>query len=289
MGKGSNKVLKLGNKCIFCGDPADSREHITPEWLQELLPKQQDVNHTQGITQFDASGGSFDLGPTQREIHSGPTMRRRLPVVCAERCNGGWMSRLERAVKPWLGPMIQGHATTLDAEKCRLLALWAEKTAMVWEVTHTDSVTATQADREYLREKQLPTPFTEVWIGCSDDPIEWVGRIRHFDGVNVLFDEQQGPAGLVLPQKVRLRWDVIPVGKVFLLVSGATKPAGRIDAPGLGSRLTRIWPVGDTDVEFPSDKHVFTGQDLLDLSDYPGHLGAQSAEMINSFRSDGTS
>lgn len=284
MGKGSNKVLKLGNKCIFCGDPADSREHISPQWLQDWVEKQQDVNHTQGITRFDASDGSFDLGPTQTEIHSGPTMTRRLPVVCAERCNGGWMSRLEKAVNPWLGPMTHGQATTLDAERCRLLALWAEKTAMVWEVTDTASVTATQADRDYLREKQQPTPFTEVWIGQSNDPVEWVGRVRHFDGMITLFDEL-GPSGLALPQQVRVRWDVIPVGQVFLLVSGATNPAGRIDAPGLGSRLTQIWPVGD-DVEFPTGKHLFTGQDLLDLSDYPGHLGAQSADFIKSLNAN---
>ena len=155
-----NKVLELGLTCIFCGKPADSREHVFGEWLQEFVETDLDGNHRQGITRFDATGGAVIVDDTEVLIHGGGSMTRRLPVVCGQVCNGGWMSRLERAIKPWFGPMVQGAATELADERRRQLALWAEKTVMVFETTDQGSVTSTQEEREFIREHQKPNPLT---------------------------------------------------------------------------------------------------------------------------------
>jgi hypothetical protein len=274
MPKGRNKVHESGAACMFCGDPADSREHVFGQWLQEFVESDLTGNHKQGITRFDATGGTYDQDATNVQVHGGGFMTRKLPVVCAERCNGGWMSRLEKTVKPWLGPMVQGQKTNLDSDMCRLLALWAEKTAMVWETTDDQSVTATQADRDYLRVQQRPTPHTEVWIGHNGSP-EWISRPRHFHGGAVMFDEH-GTNRLLMPEQVRLRWDVIGIGEVVLLVSGASQEDARINPPGLSSWFTRIWPYEDRVAFPPPGKPLLLDQGLMGLSDLPGFLAAQN-------------
>ena len=49
-------------------------------------------------------------------------------------CNGGWMSALENRTKPILGAMIAGNVTTVDVVQQRIIAQWAHKTAMVFDL-----------------------------------------------------------------------------------------------------------------------------------------------------------
>ena len=55
-------------------------------------------------------------------------------VVC-ESCNTGWMSDLETDVKSALLPLVVGSPTVVSLDEQRLLAAWAQKTAMTLEHT----------------------------------------------------------------------------------------------------------------------------------------------------------
>lgn len=88
----------MGNRaCIFCGEPADSDEHLLSEWLQGVLPSDEPVLHYRQI------GGDES---ERREWMKRP-FREKAGVVCDD-CNTGWMSRLESGAKPTSSPGRSG-------------------------------------------------------------------------------------------------------------------------------------------------------------------------------------
>jgi hypothetical protein len=141
-------------------------------------------------------------------------------------------------------PDGQGAPVILDMDRRRQLALWGEKTAMVYETTQESTMSATQELREYVRVHQAPNPGTEVWLGrCGTK--EYQHRVHHYDSVSE-------------DKSVRGRWDLIGIGEVLLLVSGADPPWFTMVLPeiaeqagDLGKRMERIWPPSGEDISFP--------------------------------------
>lgn len=111
--------------CLACGETSSpaSREHVFSRWLLEELEC------------LDAPISLF------RRLGDGSSTQARVPItldsfklkrVC-ERCNSGWMSRLEVSVKPILLPIMRRTRAlgSLDEEERRILAKWAGKTAII--------------------------------------------------------------------------------------------------------------------------------------------------------------
>jgi hypothetical protein len=65
-----------------------------------------------------------------------------------QRRNQGWMSALEIATKPILGPMLQGTQVVLTVEPQNILATWAHKTAMVFDLITKSGGSAFYRDEE---------------------------------------------------------------------------------------------------------------------------------------------
>ena len=94
----------------------------------------------------------------------GSVLTARVREVC-QRCNSGWMSRLETAVQPILEDLWRPGSSSLVAPAAALtLATWATKTAWVREGVSDERVTATSEMRRRLAEEQIPPEFTEVWV-----------------------------------------------------------------------------------------------------------------------------
>jgi hypothetical protein len=105
--------------CMFCGGGPLTSEHVFARWLRDRIAadiKQVNVFDAEGLPLW--SMGSFDIEAN---------------VVC-EKCNSGWMSRLESACNPLLGDsMLYGSALQLNEQQQRTVSMWAVKTAMVLE------------------------------------------------------------------------------------------------------------------------------------------------------------
>jgi hypothetical protein len=105
--------------CGFAGALTD--EHVLPTWIATLLHR----------------GGRFetittnDAGKLVRNFETVEALGVVAHVVC-ERCNTGWMERLEAQVRRHLVPMIRGEATHLDALAIRTLARWTAKTHQMY-------------------------------------------------------------------------------------------------------------------------------------------------------------
>jgi len=114
-------------RCLFCGRPGTSRKHILAAWIGRSLagPPQP------GITiQFKHESTAPDGTPRKPKTAKGTAYFTR--AFC-RKCNGGWMSQLEDAVRPVLEPMLHGRVpVTLSVAEQRTLAFWATKTGFAF-------------------------------------------------------------------------------------------------------------------------------------------------------------
>ena len=88
-------------------------------------------------------------------------------VVC-ESCNTGWMSDLETDVKSALLPLVVGSPTVVSLDEQRLLAAWAQKTAMTLEHTFSsppESIYYSAEERSNFRTAGAIADGTTILVG----------------------------------------------------------------------------------------------------------------------------
>jgi hypothetical protein len=102
------------NACLFCGatDRKITKEHIWPQWLADVL---RGLPRLGRVERWSSTAG----GQASRQ----PFLSSTVKVFCDE-CNNGWMSQLEAAAKPLVGPMVLDEAMDLDAAAQRIVANW---------------------------------------------------------------------------------------------------------------------------------------------------------------------
>lgn len=148
-------------RCIFCGDIANDREHLLPQWLQRILPSDEPVVH------FRETGG-IEMPQWERK-----PFREKAKFVC-KTCNQGWMSELESEAKPILTPAITRDQLpyAFDLLGQWIAARWAVKTIYVMQASLP---LAPPIHPTLLMLNFKPPPQVTVWIGsharARDDPI----------------------------------------------------------------------------------------------------------------------
>jgi hypothetical protein len=91
-------------------------EDIIPVWVQSELPAGDPWIH-----QARGSGGSW---------RTRDAVVWKVKDVC-QKCNNGWMSRLEGQVKPLIREAIQGKPCQWSTIEQRRVSTWAFKTALM--------------------------------------------------------------------------------------------------------------------------------------------------------------
>lgn len=113
----------MASECVFCGSvmPKRSRakEHVCPAWLIERLGIAEE-----GTTVFQRNF------VTRKGSIRGQAISASLSGRVCAKCNGGWMSRLEVAVKPVFEKLWTRTTTLADLtrEERMILCRWAAKT-----------------------------------------------------------------------------------------------------------------------------------------------------------------
>jgi hypothetical protein len=152
-----------GRTCIFCGAKADSKEHIFPDWINQLIL----------TTDFEGMAFTIERGKLieQRTHRACKAAHVSARIVCGD-CNHGWMSNLEGAARPLLGPLMVGEQTRLTTEQQLLAAHWAVKTAMVGEAIQYHRNSFSQEDRDIVRGQGRPPLRARVSIAAyaMDEP-----------------------------------------------------------------------------------------------------------------------
>lgn len=146
--------------CVFCGAPADSQEHVWPNWAAPMLADQGPLPHLHQIIQ--------EGRPNEERRYSKDAYSVTVGVVC-ERCNNGWMSALEERAKPYLETMLRGRGRELHEGGLRTLAAWALKTSMMVEHMHGAKRHIIPRD-EYaqLYEDGEPSERVRIWMATYE-------------------------------------------------------------------------------------------------------------------------
>jgi len=133
---------------------------VLPDWLTEIGLDMEPSVHQAG-----------PLNRLPREWSARP-FATTVKMVCGQ-CNSGWLSRLERAAKPIIAPLIHGEGRRLPYEDQALIAAWTCKTALVSLLVSSEEARASGygvPPTEYTalyaqRDRVEPLPFSQYWIG----------------------------------------------------------------------------------------------------------------------------
>jgi hypothetical protein len=217
--------------CIFCGNPADSKEDLFPRWILKRVVTRQPLYR--------------QLGDDPPEITEDQEVR--LPCVC-QKCNNTWMSGMETTVKKFLGPMIEDFSLPLDRQNQQNLAEWAVKGAMCSDTIQPHPRFFTDADCHAFKLKRTIPDRTLVFAA------RFTGRSLDSNGVD--FTLIESTSGDLL---VRGHIYNVMVGHVVLQVL-SWKPEPQYEekviqiraADGPWGELTiHIWPIQKKSATWP--------------------------------------
>lgn len=232
--------------CIFCGEygPLHDEDPV-PRWLSRLLRQfatGPQILHTRSV---------HDKGKVLREISKKvqSASAYKVPVVCQERCNGGWMSRLEKATKPILTPMILGVRTGLSREHQTTVATWMTLKALFFDLVEKEDQTAEDEDFKRFYREKAPPPRFDMWLAAYQPaPLD---VFEHMRGSNRTREERDGiPAGTPHSQTLTLVLGHLVLQSIFVNQATQAYPEvhSRVEPE---PHITRIWPIVRAPVDWP--------------------------------------
>ena len=224
--------------CIFCGNPADSKEDLFPRWILKRVVTRQPRYR--------------QLGDAPPEITEDQEVR--LPCVC-QKCNNTWMSRMETTVKKIMAPMIEDLSLPLDRQNQQTLTEWAVKCAMCSDTVDPHPRFFTDAECRAFKQERTVPDRTLVFAA------RFTGRSLDSNGVDFTLIEPESGDLLVRGHVYN-----VMVGHVVLQVlSWHPEPQHKEKiirmraADGPWDKLTiQIWPIEKKSVHWPPPMSLST-------------------------------
>jgi hypothetical protein len=201
--------------CLCCDDPANSAEHVIPEWVSKQL-------------------GVRDVAYMVEETDE-RAWRRKQPIsfasykarILCKSCNQHF-GLLEEAVIPLLVPMARGMPVSLGVESRALLALWAAKTGLMLSAAEPElRGTIPRAHGQAIRSGVVPPG---VWVGI----FEWAGGVSLSTSRTVV----EGPWGATETYRA-----ILAFAKLGIVVTGLSTPdTPKAVVADRAGRLHQFWP-----------------------------------------------
>jgi len=158
-------------KCLFCPNPADSLEHVVPQWIHRCVSPQTEGAFPIVVARYVDGGGYRD----EREQIS---LAFKARIVC-EQCNTGWMRKLESKVAQILKPLLVKPLPVLSLcyiDQLRtdapIIALWLTKTALTTSFALPGRQRLPEAVAAEIAQKQAPHG---VWIDVAKAKVPGIG------------------------------------------------------------------------------------------------------------------
>jgi hypothetical protein len=243
------KMSKNRKRCIFCTGFGLSKEHIWSRWTYALVPNKPSDTHARG--HFVSSPGD-PRSYEKRDIknYQGNVNTIRLRVVC-KTCNNGWMSRLDKAVKPILSPLILCDPVTLDERSQTLLSTWIAMKGMVAEQSRPEDAASVQDERALLMAEQRPPRNWQIWIARQTGRLWRVGYQRRASTLGYLDGEgiAQSPDGSLAKNTYSM---TLGIGQLLINVVSTRVPELKFSFQDttVGRAMHRIQPY-ERDIEWP--------------------------------------
>lgn len=248
-------MTQFFGKCIFCGGVGLTKEHIWPDWLANVLGPSISPRHV-----YSAGGG---LRPRRFRRRTGAIQSQKLRIVC-DRCNNGWMSRLQNRAKPRLIPFIQGRYRFLSDHDARTLAAWSMMLTMVIEFLDPATAATTPDERRQLSELAIPNDKWMVWFGRAQQWPRW--SFCHYGWFHISGIESDALTGRQLGPRIspncNCQTTSVRVGGLLMHAYSARNSPAHVD-PNAFSRkhgLRLIWPLSSLGNELHRTKNLSVAQ-----------------------------
>jgi hypothetical protein len=108
--------------CIFCGQRADSKEHIFSKWLQRVYPSARTDFHAQHkITTLNEDGNL--IAKNGKLARGGGDISQTSNAVC-QTCNNGWMSKIDDSAQPHFTRLFPEDHDNISMKGAEDIARW---------------------------------------------------------------------------------------------------------------------------------------------------------------------
>jgi hypothetical protein len=247
---------KPQGRCIFCTGTGLTKEHVFPDWLNDVLPRGK-YNKHERLRSFDPARPGNPVVLDATRIHQGGPANRRVRVVCGS-CNSGWMGNLQDRAKPVLVPLIRGESCAIGAAARNLIASWTAMTAMTAELMQQPS-SILPRDRDHLWREGEPPSNWQIWMGYYDGS----ANVFSYAAAKCSWRPKSvSPAELEQVPAVNTQTTSMFFGKLYLYVfSSAAKRLGPMQlGEAIRPKLHPIWPPRSSDTSWPCDLRLTEGE-----------------------------
>jgi len=190
-----------GRRCVFCGSPADSREHVFAKRLCKRA----------GAVRFPVIPGVFTEGKGTKTRNQHHIEALQVRHVCTN-CNNGWMNDLESWFEDRFGFLIEPTWPKLALsmiesakEERQRLAHWLMKTAITFSLAALQGELRVEFPPEVSKGVQIGTLPGHCWVDLAYSRLATVGGT---------------------------------IGKCFRVINGGRYNPSQIFSRGLGFRFT---------------------------------------------------
>lgn len=221
---------KLRRTCIFCNNYVDSKEHVWPTWMHELLDGNPMGKYNRQTINRHPSGAEEVSGPTGKP---GNVFNIQVRAVCRQ-CNNGWMSIKEGEVKPFLELMVAGTPVTITSAQVELLAKWCALKFIVMEHSSVGTSLTPLSDRIAFKENGDIPPYFRIYVGNHLSKARSAAA-RHSHTLSL---SPNGPVPPLDGTNRNIQTISIILGRIFIHINAA-----RIDGFSIEDNyfVTRIW------------------------------------------------
>lgn len=233
-------MAKPPGRCIYCGEPGLTKEHIWADWLRAHIPREKTQHYLERTLQFPDPSKNI----VSHQRRTGDPHSRRLRIVC-KTCNNGWMGTLQEKAKSILAPMLNGQSVRMYRKQQTILGAWVTMFVMTSEFLARDWTSISADERAWFKDKQRPPIHWRIWIG-QREPYETSARWFHRT-VTFLKDESEAtPAGTV-PDSNTQTSTVLLGDHIVIHVMSSLVARGIIKRwqhpPNIDEMLQQIWPI----------------------------------------------
>jgi len=236
--------------CIYCGQPARSREHIVATRFIDVLREDP-----RGLPLPVMLTATLPDG-TRRRIGGKKTKRGKYTLeyttrVCAN-CNSGWMNRIDDAAFPSVADMVRGKQVSLDGAARAAIAAWMCKVAVTARSAPHSPLPIERDWTDWLYTHHSAPPTWYVWIGRYEGTQPWWYQ-PHDVRIELGPGSASPPPGmnLVRPNGVLA---TLVIGYLIAQVFGVSG-LGQLQNPDREVDFPLIWP-GSTDLVWPPPHHI---------------------------------
>jgi len=166
-----------------------TKQHVFPDRLKHVLPKLEDPKRAAiSRNRIVRRGKLISREDARKDSHGSPS-QFKIRKVC-ERCNNGWLKKMEDDSVPVLEHLVTGELSMLTKPDQERLARLATSIAMVGEWITRGNAYTTQDERTAFKLKLYPPPGWFVFIGRNALPSE--AASFGSDGCNNLGEDGRG-------------------------------------------------------------------------------------------------